>query len=93
MSVWKASAASDILDLNYQDLVTDTKDEIEKIWKFCNFKGQFDESKRKKHFAQTASKHQVTKGIYSTSLKKEEFLDYKDTFNQDLESQRLFWKS
>lgn len=93
MSVWKACANNDILDLNYQDLVTNTNGEIEKIWKFCNFKGQFDESKRKKHFAQTASKHQVTKGIYSSSLKKEEFLDYKDTFNQDLEAQRLFWKS
>lgn len=92
MRVWKSSDKLDIIDVDYQDLVTNTKDTISKIWDFCGFEGLYNESQRKKHFAQTASKHQVTKDIYSTSVKKEEFLGYKDQFSRDLESQRLFWR-
>ena len=35
---------------------------------------------------------QVTKEIYSTSLNKKDFVDFKDDFMIDLQTQRDFWK-
>ena len=57
-----------ILDISYDDLVSKTKDCINQIWKFCNLKGEYDENRRKKHFAQTASKQQISKNIYSSAV-------------------------
>ena len=49
--------------------------------------------KEKKHFAQTASKQQVSQSIYSSSLKKSEFEEYKEEFFKNLELQRNYWNS
>ena len=53
-----------------------TENTAKKIWDFCNLSGKYEEIKRKKYFAQTASKHQVRKEIYTSSLKKSEFTNY-----------------
>ena len=93
MRLWKEEKNNDIFDINYADLVSDTKESIKKIWSFCGLEGEYNESRRQKHFAQTASKHQITQKIYSTSLKKLEFEKFKDDFLKDLELQRQFWRS
>ena len=91
MKLWQNEKNNDILDVSYEELVSDTQNSINKIWAFCELEGNYDENKRKKHFAQTASKFQVTKDIYASSLKKEEFEDHKQEFIKNLDLQRKYW--
>ncbi len=93
MKKWKEAEDHNILDVRYEDLVNHTKDTADKIWKFCNLPGIYDESKRANYFAQTASKFQVREKIYSSSLKKEEFVGFKDDFLQNLNNQREYWSN
>lgn len=91
MSIWRNLNNNDIFDISYEDLISNTENVIKELWDFCDLSGKYDPDKRKRHFAQTASKHQVTKDIYKTSLDKGDFAGYKDAFYKDLESQREFW--
>ena len=93
MRIWKSEANQNILDIDYHDLVMNTENTAKKIWDFCNLPGKYEEIKRKKYFAQTASKHQVRKEIYTSSLKKSEFADYFEEFTKNLEEQRSYWKN
>ncbi len=94
MKHWKKEEdCQDIFDLKYEDLVSNTEDCIDKIWNFCNLTGKYEENKRKKHFAQTASKFQVTQNIYNSSLEKKEFESHKEEFLKNLELQRNYWNS
>jgi len=54
--------------------------------------GQFSSEKRKSHYANTASQQQVSQDIYQTSLKKEEFIEFKDQFYSDMAQQDKFWQ-
>ena len=93
MKRWGDEEGQNILDVNYQDLVTNTEDVANEIWNFCNLPGKYEKFKRKEYFAQTASKHQVRKEIYTSSLNKTEFTDYYEDFKKDFEEQRLYWKN
>ncbi|MAD48006.1 MAG: hypothetical protein CMQ53_01490 [Gammaproteobacteria bacterium] len=91
ISHWKSGVDTDILDVKYEDLVSNTSATVSKIWSFCNLKGEYNETTRKKYFAQTASKFQVTQDIYVSSLKKEEFESQKEEFFKNLKLQREYW--
>ena len=91
MKKWKNEKNHNIFDLNYHDLVTHTESTIDKLWEFCEIPENYDKSRRKDYFAQTASKYQVRKEIYTSSIKKEDFMEYKEDFLQSLEDQRSFW--
>ena len=93
MKKWKSEKNHNILDVSYQDLVTNTEDTVKKIWEFCNLPGKYEAVKRKEYFAQTASKQQVRQDIYASSLKKSEFTGYFEDFNQSLEEQRSYWRT
>ena len=93
MRAWMNEGAEDIFNVRYEDLVANSKSTINDLWNFCELSGQYSEEKRKRHFAQTASKQQVTKDIYNTSINKKEFEDFREVFFKDLESQREFWSS
>jgi hypothetical protein len=82
-----------MLDIEYEKIVKQTGDYSLKIWEFCNLKGSYSPTKRKEHFGYTASMQQVTKDIFTTSIKKEEFVDFRDAFFGDLKSQRDYLKS
>lgn len=79
------------LDVDYETTVKDTNQIAKKIWDFCDLSGEFSEIKRKDHFGYTASMQQVTKAIYPTSLKKDDFAPQKDEFNEYLKSQEAYW--
>ena len=93
MKKWKSETDQNILDVNYQDLVTKTEDTAKEIWDFCKLPGKYEKIRRKEYFAQTASKQQIRKEIYTSSLKKTEFTDYFEDFTKNLEEQRLYWKN
>lgn len=80
-------------DIVYEDLVSHTEELAIKIWEFCGLSGKYDSSKRKRHFTVTASKNQVKADIYKSSLKKDNFIDFKEQFHIDLENQRDYWKN
>ena len=93
MSLWRGLDGEDnILDIEYEKIVKDKDNYIQKIWGFCQLKGEYSEEKRKKHVGITASLQQVTKEIYQTSIKKSDFADFEERFYEDLESQRSYWR-
>jgi tetratricopeptide (TPR) repeat protein len=93
ISFWKGIDGQNcFLDIRYERLVSETEDVVQEIWDYIGLTGKYSSSKRKEHFANTASRQQVTQGIFKSSLKKTDFIKFKDTFVSDLENQRLFWK-
>ena len=89
---WKMIDGEDFaLDLKYEDVVLNTELAAKKIWDHCQLDGVYSEQKRKGHFGYTASMQQVTQNIYSSSIKKEEFLSQKDEFLGYLKDQEDYW--
>lgn len=92
MRCWRESEdQSSFFDIEYEKLVSNTMDVAKKIWDYCNLDGEYEENKRTNFFSLTASKQQVGKDIYQTSIKKNDFETYKPKFYEDLEQQRKFW--
>ena len=73
-------------------MVSKDQNFLKKLWGFCGLQGEYTEEKRKKHVGYTASFQQVTKEIYKTSIKKDDFAGFKDQFYKDLFSQREYWE-
>ena len=94
MNFWKKLDGSEnFFDVSYEVLVSKDKHFLEKLWEFCGLQGEYTEEKRKKHVGYTASFQQVTKEIYKTSIKKNDFAHFKDQFYKDLSSQREYWEN
>ena len=92
MRFWKKNFGENIfIDIEYEKLVSDTVNTTKILWDYCNLEGEFSKEKRKNHYANTASQQQVSRDIYQTSLKKQEFLGFKDKFFDDLDQQDQFW--
>ena len=93
MKFWeKTSSSPCFFNVSYEDLVSNTDKIIHDLWKYCGLIGNFSSEKRKSHYANTASQQQVSRDIYKTSLKKEEFLEFKEQFYTDLAQQNTFWQ-
>ena len=94
MKFWKGSFLTNqqnFMEISYKDLVTNTQENAKKIFDFCHLSGTYKEENRKGFFARTASKNQVTQGVYKSSLNKEIFIDFKNEFFESLSSQREYW--
>ena len=92
MRFWKKMYGENVfIDIEYEKLVSDTASTTKNLWDYCNLEGEFSYEKRKNHYANTASQQQVSKDIYQTSLKKQEFQNFKDKFFDDLDQQNQFW--
>jgi len=89
---WQKIDGNDVFfNVEYERLVSNENGLIEKLWKFCNLEGEYSPEKRKRHYAKTASQQQVSKDIYTTSIKKSEFLSFESKFWDDLNTQISFW--
>ena len=84
---------SNILDIRYEDLVSDKKKNQEKIYSFCNISSEYSEEKRSQFFSPTASIRQIKQGIHKKSIDKKEFLHHKNEFLDALLMQRQYWSS
>ena len=81
-----------LLDINYEDLVTNKKDSLNKIYSFLDISLEsYSDAKRANFFSPTASIRQVNKEIHQKSMKKEEFLNKKQEFTDAFLMQRQFW--
>ena len=93
MRFWKKSSTShSFFEVDYKKMVTNTEEIVKELWVHCNLSGEFSNTKRKAHYANTASQQQVSQDIYKSSLKKDEFIDFKDKFYDDLAQQNSFWE-
>ena len=92
MKFWKKISKDPFLDMPYEEIVSNTDISIKKLWDYCGLKGEFSSQKRKSHYANTASQQQVSQDIYKTSLKKDEFSEFRDQFYDDFAQQDIFWE-
>jgi tetratricopeptide (TPR) repeat protein len=91
MNFWKKKDGdSAFLDVKYEEIIENKSLMIDIIWKYCKLEGEYSEEKRKLHFGRTASMQQVTKDIYKSSLKKNDFKDFQSQFMQDLKNQQQY---
>ena len=81
-----------ILDIRYEDLINDTDFYQQKIYDFLKIKSEFDEGKRRRFFAQTASIRQIGSPVHRKSIEKKDFLDKKAEFFEALKMQRKYWE-
>ena len=84
---------SNILDIKYEDLVSDKNKNQEKIYKFLKISSKYDDEKRSEFFSPTASIRQIRQGIHKKSIDKKEFLHQKSEFLDALFMQRQYWAS
>ncbi len=80
-----------ILDVKYEELVSNYLYYQEKIYKFLGIKAKYDENKRDEFFSQTASTRQVKKGVHQKSIDKKEFSHHKAEFLDAVLMQREYW--
>ena len=91
---WKKQKGKQkILTVNYESLVSDTDKIVQELWSFCELTGKYIPDERKNHFAATASKQQVTQEIFKSSMKKQEFLGYREKFYENLRDQKKYLES
>ena len=88
----KSSDQLSFVDVDYKELVSKTKLITKKIWDYCGLDGEYNEERRLDFFSPTASKQQVTKDIFKTSLEKGDFSEFKSQFLEDLNQQRKYWE-
>ena len=92
MKFWESGSDSPpFLNVSYEELVLNTNEMAKNVWNYCNLKGEFSSAKRKSHYASTASQQQVSQDIYKTSLKKDDFIEFKEQFYSDMKQQDKFW--
>ena len=93
MSFWKSIYKDKILDISYEELVSDPNRSSTKIYDFLCTKMEYNEEKRKDYFSETASQFQVRKQIYKTSVgNKNKYLEISAMFEKDILLQQEFWK-
>ena len=80
MNFWKSKYSSNIMDVNYEGLISNNRETIEKIVKFCDLRWEESclEFYKNKTPIKTMSTAQARKPIYKTSLKN--FEKYKNYF-------------
>ena len=89
----KIQNKSNILDIRYEELVSEKEDSQKKIYSFLKFTSEYQEKKREEFFSSTASIQQVQGAIYKSSIGKKEFEDRKSEFYDSINMQRDFWVS
>ncbi len=82
---------SNILDIKYEDLVSEYTFHQKKIYKFLEVNSNYDEKRRSDFFSQTASTRQVKEGVHRRSIEKKDFLQHKSEFMDALLMQREYW--
>ena len=82
---------SNILDIRYEDLVSDHTFYQKKIYKFLEVNTNYNEKRRGDFFSPTASTRQVKEGVHRRSIEKKDFLQHKSEFIDALLMQREYW--
>lgn len=92
MSFWEENLPDKIHHIKYEDLVSSPQEHGQEMFKFIKIDEKFDIGKRESFFSRTASKVQVKQEIHTKSLKKEEFVEFKEKFMDDFRQQNKYWE-
>ena len=89
MKYWKKDFKNDVYDIQYENLVNQPKEEIEKLLEFCNL--DWDENcmhhEKNRRSIKTASATQARHPIYKSAVKSSDiFKDYMEDFFNHLEN-------
>ena len=85
------SIKKNILDLKYEDLVSDYSSNQNIIYEFLEVDMKYDDKKRKEFFSPTASIRQVKEDVHQRSVEKKEFQHHKAEFVDAILMQREYW--
>ena len=92
MNYWRINSYySNVMDVQYEQLVQNESEIGNKIFDFCGFSTGYNPKFRENFFSNTASKNQINKPVHTQSIKKTMFEASKSDFYQALENQNSFW--
>jgi hypothetical protein len=78
--------------IDYEKIVNDPQKYAKGIYSFIGIEGTYDEEKRKTFSSRTASKTQVKKDIYTSSVSRSKDYDvFLDEFQQSFDNQNKYW--
>ena len=76
----------------YEKIVSDPQTYTKEIYNFTGVDAQYDEEKRKKFSSRTASKTQIKKDIYTSSISRSKDYDiYLEEFEKSYNNQNEYW--
>jgi hypothetical protein len=79
--------------VDYEEIVKDPQKYSKEIYNFIGVVGEYDEEKRKKFSSRTASKTQIKKDIYTTSVSRSKEYDaFLGEFEKSFNNQNEYWK-
>ncbi len=81
-----------ILDIRYEELVSDSSSWQKTIYKFIGIDGAYNEENRQSFFSPTASMHQISSPVHQKSVSKDDFYQYKSEFYDAFHMQRKYWE-
>mgnify|MGYP002837050773 CR=1 FL=1 len=82
-----------ILDIKYEDLVSNFALNQKIIYDFLGIEAKYDEKMRNEFFSPTASTRQVKEVVHQKSIKKDEFSHHKAEFIDAFLMQREYWST
>ena len=91
--VWLSqNERKNFLLVDYEEIVRDPKKYTRQIYDFVGVVGEYDEEKRKTFSSRTASKTQVKKNIYTSSISRSKDYDvFLDEFEKSYNNQNEYW--
>ena len=78
--------------MNYEEMVGDPQKYSKEIYNFVGLDENYDEEKRKKFSSRTASKTQIKKNIYTSSISRSKDYDvFLEEFEKSFKNQNEYW--
>ena len=94
---WRSNLPSNlktqIFNVNYEELVSNPDEMKSKIIEFCKIGEIENPSKRENFFSRTASMSQVRGEIHQKSLKKRDFSEFYEQFQDAYNNQKEYWNN
>ncbi|MDA9655947.1 sulfotransferase [Alphaproteobacteria bacterium] len=91
--VWiSQNDSKNFLLVDYEEIVNDPHKYAKELYNFIGIEGTYDEEKRKAFSSRTASKTQVKKDIYTSSVSRSKEYDvFLGVFQQSFDNQNKYW--
>tara|TARA_B110000483_G_scaffold205011_1_gene248336 strand:- start:399 stop:1991 length:1593 start_codon:yes stop_codon:yes gene_type:complete len=79
--------------VDYEEIVNDPYKHTRNIYDFVGVEGEYNEEKRKTFSSRTASKTQIKKDIYTSSISRSKDYDiFLEEFEKSYDNQNMYWK-
>ena len=91
--IWTShDQGKNFLLISYEKMVAEPQKSTEEIYNFVEIDAEYNEEKRKKFSSSTASKTQIKKDIYTSSVSRSKVYDsYLEEFEKSYTNQSQYW--